>query len=70
MVEKKTRIEFVLNLSASLVEKNKAFTHAMKQKRPQHELQAIHSQIQEIYNHISLLNGPEANLRRHPLTNF
>ncbi|WP_121353657.1 hypothetical protein [Flavisolibacter nicotianae] len=56
MVQKKTRIQFVLDLSARLVERNKAFTLALKEKRSQDELKAIHSEIQEIYNHISSLN--------------
>lgn len=56
MVQKKTRIQFVLDLSARLVERNKAFTLALKEKRSQDELRAIHSEIQEIYNHISLLS--------------
>ena len=55
----KTRIESVLDLSARLVEKNKAFALALKAKKPQNELKAIHSEIQEIYNHISLLNGEQ-----------
>ncbi|HEV7333386.1 MAG TPA: hypothetical protein VGN63_20295 [Flavisolibacter sp.] len=57
MSQKQQRIESVLNLSARLVEKNKAFTNALKARRPQDELRAIHSEIQEIYNHISLLNS-------------
>jgi hypothetical protein len=55
MLQTKTRIESVLDLSARLVERNKAFANALKAKRPQEELRAIHSEIQEIYNHISLL---------------
>jgi hypothetical protein len=55
----KQRIESVLNLSAQLLEKNKAFTNALKARKPQHELKAIHSEIQEIYNHISLLNSSQ-----------
>lgn len=46
----------MLDLSARLVERNKAFTLALKEKRSQDELRAIHSEIQEIYNHISLLS--------------
>jgi hypothetical protein len=57
MLQKNTRIETVLNLSARLLEKNKAFTNALKERKPQHELRAIHSEIQELYNHISLLNS-------------
>lgn len=56
MFQTKKRIDSVLNLSARLVERNKAFTIALKEKRPQNELRAIHSEIQEIYNHISFLN--------------
>ncbi len=59
MLHKKERIETVLNLSAQLVEKNRAFTDALKAKKPQNELRAIHSEIQEIYNHISLLNSSQ-----------
>ncbi|MBB1287306.1 hypothetical protein HRH25_23220 [Flavisolibacter sp. BT320] len=59
MSQKQQRIESVLNLSAQLLEKNKAFTNALKAKRPQNELKAIHSEIQEIYNHISLLNSSQ-----------
>jgi hypothetical protein len=50
-------IESVILLSAHLVEKNKAFTAALKGKRPQTELRVIHSEIQEIYNHITFLNA-------------
>jgi hypothetical protein len=57
MFQQKTRIESVLDLSARLVEKNKAFTLALKERKPQNELKAIHSEIQELYNHITLLNG-------------
>jgi hypothetical protein len=57
MIQKQQRIESVLNLSARLVERNRAFTSALKEKKPQAELRAIHSEIQEIYNHISLLNN-------------
>jgi len=62
MFQMKKRIESVLDLSARLVEKNKAFTMALKEKRPQQELKAIHSEVQEIYNHITLLKeaGREA----------
>ena len=56
MFQMKKRIESVLDLSAQLVAKNKAFTLALKQRRPQEELKALHSEIQEIYNHIALLN--------------
>jgi hypothetical protein len=56
MLQTKTRIESVLDLSARLLEKNKAFTNALKARKPQHELKTIHSEIQELYNHISLLN--------------
>jgi len=56
MFQMKKRIESVLDLSAQLVAKNKAFTLALKQRRPQQELKALHSEIQEIYNHIALLN--------------
>jgi hypothetical protein len=47
----------MLDLSAQLVERNKAFTSALKERRPQEELKTIHSEIQEIYNHISVLQG-------------
>jgi hypothetical protein len=47
----------VILLSAHLVAKNKAFTAALKGKRPQTELRVIHSEIQEIYNHITFLNA-------------
>ncbi|HEU4901571.1 MAG TPA: hypothetical protein VFT06_02240 [Flavisolibacter sp.] len=57
MFQRKKRIESVLDLSARLVERNKAFTNALKERRPQDELKAIHSEIQEIYNHITSLNG-------------
>lgn len=56
MFQMKKRIESVLSLSAQLVEKNRAFTLALKERRPQQELKALHSEIQEIYNHISFLN--------------
>jgi len=59
MLHKKQRIESVLNLSARLVEMNRAFTNALKAKKPQEELRLIHSEIQEIYNHISVLNGKQ-----------
>jgi hypothetical protein len=55
MLQQKTRIESVLDLSARLVERNRAFTNALKERKSQEELKAIHSEIQEIYNHISLL---------------
>lgn len=55
MLPQKTKIESVLHLSARLVERNKAFASALKERKPQTELKAIHSEIQEIYNHISLL---------------
>lgn len=57
MFKRKKRIESVLDLSARLVERNKAFTLALKERRPQDELKAIHSEIQEIYNHITSING-------------
>jgi hypothetical protein len=57
MFQRKKRIDSVLHLSARLVERNKAFTIALKERRPQDELKAIHSEIQEIYNHITSLNG-------------
>jgi hypothetical protein len=59
MFQQHSRIESVLDLSARLLEKNKAFTTALKERKPQNELKAIHSEIQEIYNHISLLNNKE-----------
>ncbi|NTS39376.1 hypothetical protein HRG84_00545 [Flavisolibacter sp. BT320] len=59
MSQKQERIESVLHLSAQLLEKNKAFTNALKERKPQTELKAIHSEIQEIYNHISLLNSQQ-----------
>lgn len=55
----KQRIESVLSLSAQLLEKNKAFTSALKARKPQAELKVIHSEIQEIYNRISLLNNSQ-----------
>lgn len=67
MFQKKTRIESVLHLSARLVERNKAFTVALKEKRPQHELKAIHSEIQEIYNHIALLNEAGERMPNNPV---
>ncbi len=45
----------MLDLSARLVERNKAFTGALKARRAHDELKAIHSEIQEIYNHIAVL---------------
>ena len=61
MVYQTTRTESVLALSARLVERNKAFTHALKEKKPQEELKTIHSEIQELYNHISFLKRAEEN---------
>ena len=59
MLQQQSRIQTVLDLSARLVERNKAFTSALKEKRSHHELKAIHSEIQEIYNHISVLREVE-----------
>lgn len=59
MLRHKTRIEMMLDLSARLVERNKAFTDALKLRRPQTELKMIHSEIQEIYNHIALVRQQE-----------
>ena len=67
MFQRKKRIDSVLHLSARLVERNKAFTVALKEKRPQDELKAIHSEIQEIYNHISLLNEAEERKLNNPV---
>ena len=61
MPQQKKRIQDMLSLSARLLERNKAFTTALKQKRPQEELKALHSEIQEIYNHISLMRQEEQN---------
>ena len=49
------RIESVIELSAMLVEKNRAFTTALKEKQSKETLKAIHSEIQEIYNQITAL---------------
>ena len=59
MLQQKKRIQDMLQLSARLLERNKAFTNALKQRKPQDELRAIHSEIQEIYNHISLFRQEE-----------
>lgn len=62
MLQQKKRIQNMLDLSARLLERNKAFTMALKQKRPHEELRAIHSEIQEIYNHISLFRQEQQSL--------
>ena len=49
------RIESVVELSALLVEKNKAFTAAIKERQPNENLKVIHAEIQEIYNQITSL---------------
>jgi hypothetical protein len=49
------RIESVVELSARLVEKNKAFTSALKKKKPNEDLKVLHAEIQEIYNQITSL---------------
>lgn len=50
----------MLDLTALFVEKNKEFTAAIKERKPFDQLRAIHSEIQEIYNHISLLKQANA----------
>jgi hypothetical protein len=49
------RIGSVIELSAMLVEKNKAFTTALKEKQPRENLKLIHAEIQEIYNQLTSL---------------
>ena len=43
----------MIELSALLVEKNRAFTRALKEKQAKEELKIIHGEIQEIYNQIA-----------------
>ena len=54
------RLETVLDLSAMLVQKNRDFTMALKEKKPHVELKALHSEIQEIYNHLASLKSQTA----------
>jgi hypothetical protein len=55
MDHQKKRLQTVLELSAQFVQKNRDFTEALKCKRPQQELRTLHAEIQEIYNHLSIL---------------
>lgn len=55
MLYQTDRLQTVLDLSALLVRKNRDFTTALKEKKPQVQLKALHSEIQEIYNHLTIL---------------
>jgi hypothetical protein len=55
MAYQTNRLQTVLDLSALLVQKNRDFTLALKEKRPHIYLKALHSEIQEIYNHLTIL---------------
>lgn len=59
MVHQSHRLQTVLHLSALLVRKNRDFTTALKENKPHLQLKALHSEIQEIYNHITLLKEAE-----------
>gem|GEM_PF-3827401 len=50
----------LLDLTAMFIQKNKEFTQAVKERRPSAELAILHSELQEIYNHISSLRQEEA----------
>lgn len=52
-------LDFKLSLHQLLVRMNKAFIQAVKARKPIEELQAMHSEIQELYNHICLLKEQE-----------
>ncbi|HUC82920.1 MAG TPA: hypothetical protein VMR70_18575 [Flavisolibacter sp.] len=50
-----TSRDLMLELTTRFAQQNKEFTEAMKEKRPVDQLQVLHSEMQEIYNHIVLL---------------
>ena len=50
----------LLDFMTVFVQKNKEFTQAVKERRPSAELAVLHSELQEIYNHISSLRREEA----------
>jgi len=60
MAYQSQRLQTVLHLSSLLVRKNRDFTMALKEKRPHQQLKALHSEIQEIFNHITLLKAATA----------
>jgi hypothetical protein len=45
----------VLDLTALFVQRNVEFTEAVKQKLPADQLKTLHSELQELYNHITIL---------------
>ena len=45
----------LLLLSEHLLRKNREFANALRQKEPPEHLRIIHSQIQEVYNQILLV---------------
>jgi hypothetical protein len=59
MLENSSRYQ-ILDLTALFVQKNKEFTEAIKERKPPEQLKAMHSEIQEIYNHISFLKETTA----------
>ena len=60
MLETSNKRFCLLDLTAMFIEKNKEFTKAVKERRPSTELAVLHSELQEIYNHISSLRQREA----------
>jgi hypothetical protein len=59
MIESSDKRFYLLDLTAMFVAKNKEFTQAIKDQRPHTELAVLHSELQEIYNHITSIRRRE-----------